>query len=154
MSGLSSQDRQSSRKHNRFSENSKTFFEAALDNPFGTELKAFIDITELISLDEAAKDPIRTELERKRAQVNITARSESVELELKHEHYKRAFQNITTLVNRLMAARDRDKAGDKYRPVIPVRETIPNLLQNIGVRIEEIRRSGAPKRFQRIFARE
>ena len=34
----------------------ENFFEAAVDNPFQTEMKAFRDITDLISLDEAAKD--------------------------------------------------------------------------------------------------
>lgn len=132
----------------------ENFFEAAADNPFETEIKAFRDITELISLYEAAKDLKRREVKRKKAQQTLTEKSDSVELDPKNEHYKVAFRNITTLVNRLRAAREMDKAGDKYRAAIPVRESIPNLLQNVGVRLKEIERRGAPRRFQRIFSRE
>ena len=132
----------------------ENFFEAAVDNPFQTEMKAFRDITDLISLDEAAKDPKRREVDRTRAQETLTAKSDSVELQLEDVPYKVASQNIITLVNRLKAARQRDAAADKYRPAMPLRESIPNMLQNISVRFREIERSGAPRRFERIFSRE
>ena len=130
----------------------ENFFEAAVDNPFQTELKAFRDITELITLDEAAKDPKTRDVDRTRAQEKLTAKSDSVELN--DVPYKVASQNIITLVNRLRAARQRDEAADKYRPAMSVRESIPNMLQNISVRVREIERSGAPRRFERIFSRE
>ena len=129
----------------------ENFFEATVDNTFQTEMKAFRDITDLISLDEAAKDPKRREVDRTRAQETLTAKSNSVELQLEDVHYKVASQNIITLVNRLKAARQRDAAADKYRPAMPLRESIPNMLQNISVRFREIERSGAPRRFERIF---
>lgn len=132
----------------------ENFFEAAVDNPFQTELKAFRDITEWLTLDEAAKDPKTREVDRTRAQEKLTAKSDSVELQLKDVPYNVAFQNIITLVNRLRAARQRDEAADKYRPAMSVRESIPNMLQNISVRVREIERSGAPRRFERIFSRE
>lgn len=130
----------------------ENFFEHAPDNPFGTDIKAFKDISAISRLNEVISDKNRSEAEQIRAKDQLIEKTDQIESDLRDEGYKKSFITSATLINSLREAMKKDEDSDKFNPTKLVRKSLGEMLQDITFRAEEVLRNPGQKRSEKVFS--